>query len=31
MLPGMNGFAALRAIRRDPATRNIPVIMMSGN
>ncbi|WP_415033749.1 response regulator [Azonexus sp.] len=31
MLPGMNGFAALRAIRRDVATRNIPVIMMSGN
>ncbi|MDP2880463.1 MAG: response regulator [Azonexus sp.] len=31
MLPGMNGFAALRAIRRDPATRHIPVIMMSGN
>lgn len=31
MLPGMNGFAALRHIRRDPATRNIPVIMMSGN
>lgn len=31
VLPGMNGFAALRAIRRDPATRNIPVIMISGN
>ncbi len=31
MLPGMNGFAALRAIRRNPATRGIPVIMMSGN
>lgn len=31
MLPGMNGFAALRAIRRDPHTRDIPVIMMSGN
>lgn len=31
MLPGMNGFAALRHIRRDPATRHIPVIMMSGN
>ncbi|MPN41333.1 Phosphate regulon transcriptional regulatory protein PhoB [bioreactor metagenome] len=27
----MNGFAALRAIRRDPMTRDIPVIMMSGN
>jgi twitching motility two-component system response regulator PilH len=31
MLPGMNGFAALRMIRRDPLTRDIPVIMMSGN
>lgn len=31
VLPGMNGFAALRQLRRDPATRNIPVIMMSGN
>lgn len=31
ILPGMNGFAALRAIRRDPATKDIPVIMISGN
>jgi twitching motility two-component system response regulator PilH len=31
VMPGANGFAVLRAIRRDPATRNIPVIMMSGN
>jgi twitching motility two-component system response regulator PilH len=31
MLPGMNGFSALRMIRRSPATRDIPVIMMSGN
>jgi twitching motility two-component system response regulator PilH len=31
MLPGINGFAALRMIRRDPLTRDIPVIMMSGN
>lgn len=31
VLPGMNGFAALRAIRRDPVLRNTPVIMMSGN
>ncbi len=31
ILPGMNGFAALRALRRDPRTRHIPVIMMSGN
>lgn len=31
VLPGMNGFAALRALRRDPVTRDIPVIMISGN
>ena len=31
VLPGMNGFAALRALRKDPVTRDIPVIMMSGN
>lgn len=31
MLPGMNGFAALRHIRRDPNLRETPVIMMSGN
>ena len=31
VLPGMNGFAALRALRRDGLTREIPVIMMSGN
>lgn len=31
VLPGMNGFAALRALRRDPITRDIPVIMISGN
>jgi len=31
VLPGMNGFAALRAIRRDPALRDTPIIMMSGN
>lgn len=31
VLPGMNGFAALRHLRRDPATRDIPVIMISGN
>ncbi|MBI5891729.1 MAG: response regulator [Nitrosomonadales bacterium] len=31
MLPGMNGFSALRTLRRDPLTRDIPVIMMSGN
>jgi twitching motility two-component system response regulator PilH len=31
VLPGMNGFAALRALRRDDATRHIPIIMISGN
>lgn len=31
ILPGANGFAALRALRKDPATAHIPVIMMSGN
>jgi twitching motility two-component system response regulator PilH len=31
VLPGINGFAALRALRRDERTRNIPIIMMSGN
>lgn len=31
VLPGMNGFAALRLLRRDPLTKNIPIIMMSSN
>ena len=31
VLPGMNGFAALRVLRREVATRNTPIIMMSGN
>lgn len=31
VLPGMNGFAALRHLRREPVTRDIPVIMISGN
>ena len=31
VLPGMNGFAALRQMRRIPATEHIPVIMISGN
>lgn len=31
IMPGMNGFAALRHIRRDPEVRDVPVIMMSGN
>jgi DNA-binding response OmpR family regulator len=31
IMPGMNGFAALRHLRRDPDARHLPVIMMSGN
>jgi DNA-binding response OmpR family regulator len=31
VLPGMNGFAVLRALRRDPLTRGIPIVMISGN
>lgn len=31
VLPQMDGFAALRHLRRDATTRSIPVIMISGN
>ena len=31
VLPGMNGFAALRTMRKDPRTQHIPTIMISGN
>ena len=31
VLPGMNGFEALRRLRRDPATKDTPIIMISGN
>ncbi|MEW5786669.1 MAG: response regulator [Pseudomonadota bacterium] len=31
VLPGMNGFSALRHMRRDDQTRDTPVIMISGN
>jgi CheY-like chemotaxis protein len=31
VLPGMSGFNALRALRRDEHTKRIPIIMMSGN
>lgn len=31
VLPGMDGFNALRTLRRDPATKHVPIIMISGN
>jgi twitching motility two-component system response regulator PilH len=31
VLPGMNGFSALRVLRRDALTKHIPIIMISGN
>ena len=31
VMPGMNGFAVLRALRRDPQTHEIPIVMISGN
>ena len=31
VMPGMNGFAVLRALRQDPLTRHIPIVMISGN
>lgn len=31
ILPGSNGFAILRTLRKDPLTQHIPVIMISGN
>jgi len=31
VLPGLNGFAALRRLRKDKRTADIPVIMISGN
>jgi twitching motility two-component system response regulator PilH len=31
VMPGMDGFSVLRALRSDAGTRDIPVIMMSGN
>jgi len=31
VLPGLNGFAALRRLRKNPKTADIPVIMISGN
>lgn len=31
VLPGISGFAVLRALRHDTATADIPIVMMSGN
>jgi len=31
VLPGINGFAVLRALRHDPRTARIPIVMISGN
>ena len=31
VLPGINGFQVLRQLRKDPKTKNIPVIIISGN
>jgi CheY-like chemotaxis protein len=31
VLPGMDGFSALRTFRRDPSTKDVPIIMISGN
>ncbi len=31
VMPGMNGFAVLRALRHDPLTQAIPIVMISGN
>ncbi|HEX7381717.1 MAG TPA: response regulator [Nevskiaceae bacterium] len=29
VMPGMNGFQATRALRRDPATTHIPIVVVS--
>lgn len=31
VMPGMSGFAVLRSLRHDPLTRDIPIVMISGN
>jgi twitching motility two-component system response regulator PilH len=31
VMPGRNGFAVLRALRREPETHDIPIVMISGN
>ena len=30
-MPGLNGFDVLRALRHDPRTQHIPIVMISGN
>ncbi len=31
VLPGVSGFSVLRALRHDPPTAHIPIVMISGN
>ncbi|MEO9077913.1 MAG: response regulator [Rhodanobacter sp.] len=31
VMPGINGFAVLRALRRESLTHDIPIVMISGN
>jgi twitching motility two-component system response regulator PilH len=31
VMPGLNGFQATRKLRQDPDTRDIPIIIISGN
>ena len=31
VMPGLNGFAVLRALRREALTHDIPIVMISGN
>jgi len=31
VLPGVDGFNVLRTLRRDPITKHVPIIMISGN
>ena len=31
VMPGMNGFSVLRALRHEVATQEIPIVMISGN
>ncbi|MBQ4853088.1 response regulator [Rhodanobacter sp. B2A1Ga4] len=31
VMPGMSGFVVLRTLRHDPLTRDIPIVMISGN